>query len=61
VVISSADRELGSYTELHPVGDVLRASQLVPAGETVALQQQVSGSADRNSVITGCELYTVTV
>jgi hypothetical protein len=61
VVISSANRELGSRTELCPVDDVLRASQPVPAGETVALQQRVGGSTERNSVIAGCESHTAAV
>jgi hypothetical protein len=43
------------------VDDVLRASWLVPAGETLALQQRVGGSTDCNSVIIGCESYTASI
>jgi hypothetical protein len=59
--MSLANQELGSCTELCLVDDVLKASQPVPAGETVALQQRVSSSKDHNSVIAGCESYTAAV
>ena len=61
MVIPTANRELGSSTKLCPVDDALRASRPVPAGETLALQQRVGGSTDRNSVIIGCEIYIASV
>ena len=61
MVVPTANWELGGCTELRTVDDVLRAPWPVPASETVALQQRVGGSTDRNSVTIGCESYIDTV